>query len=105
VGLPVEARADGVELLVGEPERAVQRLVFRRQNALVQPGRLSGAADELLLRDRHAGAPVTSAGSRPSARSAADSMSDRMMSRPSSEPSTASTAASGWGIRPHTLPA
>ena len=94
VRVAAEPGPDRVELVVGEPEPAVERLLARPPPAddrLAATGASSAAAD----RDRAAGA----------ARAAALSTSERMIPSPSSEPRTASTAVSGWGIRPATLPA
>src|SRR6476661_8744997 len=65
-----------------------------------------------LCHDRHrpATAPTestaeTTAGPPAAWRSAALATNEAMIPRPSSEPRTASTAVSGWGISPATLPA
>src|SRR5438309_12099482 len=87
-----EAVPDRGELVVGDAEAAVERLLaFRRT----------------FRRDRHRQAAPTDPTARPPAacRSAALAANDAMIPSPSSEPRTASTAVSGWGISPATLPA
>ena len=77
--------------------RAPRRSARAGGGAAPRPG--SGAATALI------GHPRRRPGRAAAARSAALSTSERMIPSPSSEPRTASTAVSGWGIRPATLPA
>ena len=78
VGLTLEQLADALVLMVGEAQRAVQRLSRDGVQTLLRSRSLSIAACSI----------------RPSRRM-----------RPSTEPSTGSTACSGCGMRPATLPA
>ena len=82
---PAEPVADRVELLVGDAQPAVERLL----------GRLDGSR----LGHRHR-APTAAGVSAPDAARAALSTSERMMPAPSSEPRIASAARSGMGHQP-----
>src|SRR6185295_14019443 len=82
-----EPLADRRQLLVGDPEPAVERLLGGHRR----------------LRDAHRAPTTTGPAAR--SRSAAEATNEAMIPRPSSLPRTASTAVSGWGMSPATLPA
>src|SRR5438270_8905061 len=89
VGLPVEPLEDQLVLVVGEAELAVAAGVRRR---VISAGRPAPRFDRVR---RH---PAT-------VNSATCSRTDSKSFSPSIDPVSGSTACSGWGISPNTLPA
>src|SRR4029078_10403872 len=87
-GAAAKAVADRVELVVGDAQAAVERLFGHRRRL-----------------DRQGHRVATNVGPPARSRSAADATNEAMIPSPSADPRTASTAVSGCGIRPATLPA